>query len=177
MPRFGMRKIPHALTAIAAIILAFAGCFAAAAPARAASSLSLVILPDQGENAIYNFVNSAASSIKVTSYELKDTSLVNDLVAREKEGVNVRVIMDRAHQSYDSAAYSAPTAAGAGVVCNRRHLPFGKMVLIIRTEGGSTCTVQGNSAISPESGDDLLPSRADRHHRRLRGRREVRGKD
>src|SRR5215472_10059212 len=61
VPRFGMRKIPYALTAIAAIILAFAGCFAATVPARAASSLSLVILPDQGENAIYNFVNSATS--------------------------------------------------------------------------------------------------------------------
>jgi phosphatidylserine/phosphatidylglycerophosphate/cardiolipin synthase-like enzyme len=111
-----MRKIPHALTAIAAIILAFAGCFAAAAPARAASSLSLVILPDQGENAIYNFVNSAASSIDVTIYELKDTTLVNDLIAREKAGVNVRVILDQAHKSYDSAAYSALTAAGAGAV-------------------------------------------------------------
>jgi hypothetical protein len=30
--------------------------------------------------------------------------------------VNVRVIMDQAHKSYDSAAYSALTAAGAGVV-------------------------------------------------------------
>ena len=86
MPRIGMRTIPHARTAIAAIILAFAGCFAAAAPARAASSLSLVILPDQGENAIYNFVNSAASSIDVTIYELKDTTLVNDPVARETAG-------------------------------------------------------------------------------------------
>src|SRR6516162_2985337 len=75
---------------------AFAGCFAAAVPARAASSLSLVILPDQGENAIYNFVNSAASSIDVTIYELKDTTLVNDLIAREKAGVNVRVILDQA---------------------------------------------------------------------------------
>jgi hypothetical protein len=115
MPRFGTREIPHALTAIAAIILAFAGCFTATVPARAASSLSLVILPDQGENAIYNFVNSATSSINVTIYELKDTTLVNDLVAREKAGVNVRVIMDQAHQSYDAAAYSALTAAGAGV--------------------------------------------------------------
>jgi putative Ig domain-containing protein/phospholipase D-like protein len=116
VPRFSMRKIPHALTAIAAIILAFAGCLVATVPAHAASSLSLVILPDQGENAIYNFVNSATSSIDVTIYELKDTTLVNDLVAREKAGVNVRVIMDQAHQSYDSAAYSALTAAGVGVV-------------------------------------------------------------
>ncbi len=116
MPRSGMRKIPHALIAIAAIVLAFAGCLVATVPARAASSLSLVILPDQGENAIYNFVNSATSSINVTIYELKDTTLVNDLVAKEKAGVNVRVILDQAHQSYDSAAYSALTGAGVGVV-------------------------------------------------------------
>jgi putative Ig domain-containing protein/phospholipase D-like protein len=116
VPRFGMRKFPHAITAIAAIILAIAGCLAATTTARAASDLSLVILPDQGENAIYNFVNSATSSIDVTIYELKDTTLVNDLVAKEKAGVNVRVIMDNQHQSYDAAAYSALTAAGAGVV-------------------------------------------------------------
>ena len=116
MPKSGMRKIPPALIAIAAIVLAFAGCLVATVPARAASSLSLVILPDQGENAIYNFVNSATSSINVTIYELKDTTLVNDLVAKEKAGVNVRVIMDQAHQSYDAAADSALTAAGVGVV-------------------------------------------------------------
>lgn len=116
MPRFGVRRFPHVLTAIAAIILAAAGCLAATVPARAASDLSLVILPDQGENAIYNFVSSATSSINVTIYEFKDTTLVNDLIAREKAGVDVRVIMDQAHQSYDSAAYSALTAAGVGVV-------------------------------------------------------------
>jgi putative Ig domain-containing protein/phospholipase D-like protein len=116
VPRFGVRRFPRVLTAIAAIILAVVGCLAATAPARAASGLSLVILPDQGENAIYNFVNSATSSINVTIYEFKDTTLVNDLIAREKAGVDVRVIMDQAHQSYDSAAYSALTAAGVGVV-------------------------------------------------------------
>src|SRR5215472_16687185 len=91
VPRFGLRTIPHALAAIAAIILALAGGLAATVHAHAASSLSLVILPDQGENAIYNFVNSATSSINVTIYEFKDTTLVNDLVAREKAGVKVRV--------------------------------------------------------------------------------------
>jgi hypothetical protein len=111
-----MRKIPHALIAIAAIMLAIAGSLAATIPARAASSLSLVILPDQGESPIYNFVNSATSSINVTIYELKDTTLVNDLVAKEKAGVNVRVIMDQAHKTYDQAAFNALTAAGAGVV-------------------------------------------------------------
>jgi polyphosphate kinase len=116
VPRFGVSRFPRAFAAIAAIILAIAGCFAVTAPARAASNLSLVILPDQGENAIYNFVNSATSSINVTIYELKDTTLVNDLIAREKAGVKVRVILDQAQQSYDSAADSALTAGGVGVV-------------------------------------------------------------
>jgi Putative Ig domain/PLD-like domain len=116
VPRFGLRKIPHVFTAIAASILALASCFAVTIPAQAASSLSLVTLPDQGENAIYNFVNSATSSINVTIYELKDTTLVNDLIAREKAGVTARVILDQAQKSYDSAAYSALTAGGVGVV-------------------------------------------------------------
>jgi hypothetical protein len=112
-----MRRFPRALTAIAAVILAIAGCIAAAAvPARAASDFSLVILPDQGENAIYNFVNSATSSINVTIYELKDTTLVNDLVAKEKAGMTVRVILDQAQKSYNMAAYNALTAGGVGVV-------------------------------------------------------------
>ena len=115
MPRFGRNRFLRAFAAFAAITLAVAGCLTAAAPARAASDLSLVILPDQGENAIYNFVNSATSSVNVTIYELKDTTLVNDLVAREKAGVKVRVILDQAHQSYDAAAFSALTAGGVGV--------------------------------------------------------------
>ena len=118
MPRFGLRRFQYALTTIAAIILAVVGCLAVAGavPARAASDFSLVILPDQGENAIYNFVNSATSSVNVTIYELKDTTLVNDLVAREKAGVTVRVILDQAQKSYDTAAYNALTAGGVGVV-------------------------------------------------------------
>src|SRR5205807_7853927 len=38
-----------------------------------------------------------------------------DLVSREKAGVNVRVILDQAHQSYDAAAFSALTSGGVGV--------------------------------------------------------------
>jgi hypothetical protein len=117
MPGFGMRRFPHALTAIAAIILAVAGCLtAAAAPAHAASDFSLLILPDDGENAIYNFVNSATSSIDVTIYELNDTTLEDDLVAKEQAGVDVRVILDQAQQSYNQAAYNTLTAGGVGVV-------------------------------------------------------------
>jgi PLD-like domain/Putative Ig domain len=87
-----------------------------ATTAAAASDLSLVTLPDQGENAIYNFVNSATSSINVTIYELKDTTLENDLVAKEKAGVTVRVILDQAQKTYNTAAFNTLTAGGVGVV-------------------------------------------------------------
>jgi phosphatidylserine/phosphatidylglycerophosphate/cardiolipin synthase-like enzyme len=104
------------MTAIAAAAIAVAGGFALTAPAGAASDYTLLTLPDQGETAIYNFVNSATSSIDVTIYEFKDTTLVNDLVAKEKAGVKVRVIFDSQHESYDQAAYNALKSAGAGVV-------------------------------------------------------------
>jgi hypothetical protein len=84
--------------------------------AHAASDFSLLILPDQGENAIYNFVNSATSSIDMTIYELNDVTLENDLVSREKAGVDVRVILDQAQKSYNTAAYNLLTAGGVGVV-------------------------------------------------------------
>ncbi|HEY2698042.1 MAG TPA: phospholipase D-like domain-containing protein [Pseudonocardiaceae bacterium] len=83
--------------------------------AHAAGTYTLQILPDQGESAIYNFVNTAKSSIDVTMYELRDTTMTTDLVNREKAGVNVRVILDNAQKSVDQAAYTALTSGGVGV--------------------------------------------------------------
>ncbi|WP_405911737.1 phospholipase D-like domain-containing protein [Streptomyces sp. NBC_00963] len=85
------------------------------ATAHAASAYSLVVLPDQKEGAIYDFVNSAKKSVDVTIYELRDTTLVNDLVKQQKAGVKVRVVFDSQHSSIDGAAYKALSAAGAGV--------------------------------------------------------------
>lgn len=112
--------MPHArlrrsIVSLAATALAVTCGLTPTSPASAASDFSLLTLPDQGENAIYSFVNSATSSIDMTIYEIKDTTLVDDLIAREDAGVTVRVIMDQAHKSYDSAAYSALTGAGVGV--------------------------------------------------------------
>jgi hypothetical protein len=88
----------------------------AAAPAHAAAgTYTLLTLPDQGESQIYSFVNSAKSSIDMTMYELRDTTMENDLIAREKAGVNVRVILDRQETSVNSAAYSALQAGGVSV--------------------------------------------------------------
>ena len=112
MPHAGLRR---SIIGLAAAALAAVCGLAPAGPASAASDFSLLTLPDQGESAIYDFVNSATSSIDMTIYEIKDTTLVDDLIAREDAGVTVRVIMDQAHKSYDSAAYSALTGAGVGV--------------------------------------------------------------
>jgi len=115
MSHRGIRRLGVALATIA---LSTSGIAAAGGgPAHAASgTLTLSTLPDNGENAIYNFVNSATSSVDVTIYELKDQTLENDLVAREKAGVNVRVIMDQAQKSYNTGAYNVLTAGGVAVV-------------------------------------------------------------
>jgi len=113
MPHTRLRRTAVSLAVTA---LAVTCGLAPAGPASAGSDFSLLTLPDQGESAIYSFVNSASSSIDMTIYEIKDTTLVDDLIAREDAGVTVRVIMDQAHKSYDSAAYQALTAAGVGVV-------------------------------------------------------------
>ncbi|WP_043262787.1 phospholipase D-like domain-containing protein [Streptomyces sp. CT34] len=106
------RLIP---TLAAGTLAAVAVVVPATATAHAASPFSLVILPDQKEGAIYDFVNSAKKSVDVTIYELRDTTLVNDLVKKQKAGVKVRVVFDSQHASIDGAAYKALSAAGAGV--------------------------------------------------------------
>jgi phosphatidylserine/phosphatidylglycerophosphate/cardiolipin synthase-like enzyme len=113
MRQTGMRRVSLAL---ATVTLATMSGVPGVVTAHAASDFSLLVLPDQGENAIYNFVNSATSSIDMTIYELKDATLENDLVNREKAGVNVRVILDQAHKSYNTAAENVLTAGGVGVV-------------------------------------------------------------
>ena len=113
MPRTGIRRV--SLAVVTAALLTMSG-LSGAGTAHAASDFTLLTLPDQGENAIYNFVNSATSSIDMTIYELNDVTLENDLVSREKAGANVRVILDQAQKSYNTAAYNLLTAGGVGVV-------------------------------------------------------------
>ncbi|QMU67912.1 phosphatidylserine/phosphatidylglycerophosphate/cardiolipin synthase family protein [Streptacidiphilus sp. P02-A3a] len=100
--------------------IALAACVAAfstAVPAHAASTYSAFAFSlGTSEPTIYSFINSATSTLDMTMYELKDTTAVNDLIAREKAGVKVRVILDREETSTNSSAYSALKSAGVGVV-------------------------------------------------------------
>ncbi len=121
MIRAGIRRVSLALVAAT---LAAAGGVAASGPALAASDYSLLILPDQGETAIYNFINSATSSIDMTMYELRDTTVETDLVNREKAGVNVRVILDGAEKSVNQTAFNTLQAGGVGVTFSSTAFTF-----------------------------------------------------
>ncbi|MBR7829480.1 hypothetical protein KDK95_24455 [Actinospica sp. MGRD01-02] len=68
------------------------------------------------EPRIDQFIESARSSIDMTMYELSDTTVVNDLIAKKKAGVDVRVILDQKESRTNESAYSTLTAAGVGVV-------------------------------------------------------------
>ena len=94
-----------------------AAAFGTTVPAHAASSYSAFVFSlSSSEPTIYSFINSATKTLDMTMYELKDTTAVNDLIAREKAGVAVRVILDREETSTNSSAYSTLKAAGVGVV-------------------------------------------------------------
>jgi phosphatidylserine/phosphatidylglycerophosphate/cardiolipin synthase-like enzyme len=89
----------------------------AAVPAEAASYTAFAFSQSgTTQPTIYSFVNSATSTLDMTMYELEDTTAVNDLIALEKKGVTVRVILDRQEKSADTAAYNSLTAGGVGVV-------------------------------------------------------------
>ena len=68
------------------------------------------------EPLIYKFIDSAHSSIDMTMYELNDTTAINDLIAKKKAGVDVRVVLDQKEKSLNTKAYSTLTSAGVGVV-------------------------------------------------------------
>ncbi|MFI1095693.1 phospholipase D-like domain-containing protein [Streptomyces sp. NPDC020917] len=97
-------------------VAAAAAVIATAVPANAASYTAFAFAQSGSEPTIYDFVNSATSSLDVTMYELEDTTAVNDLIALKNKGVTVRVVLDRQHKTQNNAAYNSLTAAGVGVV-------------------------------------------------------------
>jgi phosphatidylserine/phosphatidylglycerophosphate/cardiolipin synthase-like enzyme len=68
------------------------------------------------EPRIYSVIQSASKSLEMTMYELSDTTAVDDLIARHKAGVDVRVVLDQKEKSINQAAYGALSAAGIPVV-------------------------------------------------------------
>ncbi|MGW7256904.1 phospholipase D-like domain-containing protein [Streptomyces sp. NPDC054834] len=89
---------------------------ATALPANAASYSAFAFSQSGSQPTIYDFINSATSTLDMTMYELEDTTAVNDLIALKNKGVTVRVVLDRQHQSANGTAYTSLTNAGIGVV-------------------------------------------------------------
>jgi phosphatidylserine/phosphatidylglycerophosphate/cardiolipin synthase-like enzyme len=67
------------------------------------------------EPQIYSVIQSASKSLEMTMYELADTTAVDDLIARHKAGVDVRVVLDQKEKTTNQAAYDALSAAGVPV--------------------------------------------------------------
>jgi phosphatidylserine/phosphatidylglycerophosphate/cardiolipin synthase-like enzyme len=89
---------------------------ATAVPANAATYSAFAFSQSGSQPTIYDFINSATTSLDMTMYELEDTTAVNDLIAVKKRGVTVRVVLDRQHQTANNSAYNALKNAGVGVV-------------------------------------------------------------
>jgi cardiolipin synthase A/B len=69
----------------------------------------LLTLPDDGFQTIYDFISSAHKSVDMTMYELDDTTVVADLIADVKRGVDVHVILDG--REGPGSPYYAPVEA------------------------------------------------------------------
>lgn len=98
------------------LALVVAGGAATAANAASSSDYSLLTFPDNGFTSVYNFINSAKTSIDMTMYELSDTTAEQDLAAAAANGVTVRVILDQnLEKSNNTAAYNYLSENGVDV--------------------------------------------------------------
>ncbi|MCQ4044439.1 phosphatidylserine/phosphatidylglycerophosphate/cardiolipin synthase family protein [Streptantibioticus rubrisoli] len=106
------------LAGLATATVAASTAIALIAPTSHAASgtYSLIVQPDQGIQPIYDLINSAHKSIDLTMYELVDTTAQKDLVAKEKAGVKVRVILDQRRKSTNSSTYTYLKNNGVSVV-------------------------------------------------------------
>ncbi|MER6128728.1 phospholipase D-like domain-containing protein [Streptomyces sp. NPDC001795] len=120
--------------------------------AQAAGTYSLLTFPDQSHTAVYDFINSATTSIDMTMYELRDTTAVTDLVNRKKAGVNVRVILDAAHTSVNGSAYNTLKANGVGVTYSSSRFVYTHQKTIT-VDGAKSLIMTGNLDSTYYAGD------------------------
>ncbi|MET8974912.1 phospholipase D-like domain-containing protein [Streptomyces sp. NPDC004539] len=124
-------------------LAAGAAVVAGAVPASAASYSAFAFSQSGGQPQIYDFIDSATSSLDMTMYELEDTTAVNDLIALENKGVTVRVVLDTAHQSANASAYTALTNAGVGVVWSSTSFTYTHQKTIT-VDGAKSLVLTGN---------------------------------
>lgn len=72
------------------------------------TTYTLIKLPDQGYQPVYDFIASANKTIDMTIYELEDTTAEAALIAAAQRGVTVRVILDSDASNGGSANMNQP---------------------------------------------------------------------
>ncbi|WP_037604981.1 phospholipase D-like domain-containing protein [Streptacidiphilus rugosus] len=137
MSRKGTRRL------LAVAVTAGATLLADALPAHAAGYSAFAFNLGTTEPTVYSFINSATRTLDMTMYELSDTTAVNDLIARKKAGVTVRVILDRTKTSVNGSAYSSLKAAGVGVVYSSSSYVYTHQKTIT-VDGATSMILTGN---------------------------------
>ncbi len=115
-------------------------------PAHAASGTYTPFVFDQtsgGQPTIYNFIDSATSSLDMTMYELEDTTAEQDLVNLAGNGVTVRVILDQAEQSKNQAAYDTLSNGGVSVAWSSTSFVYTHQKTIT-VDGSQSMILSGN---------------------------------
>ncbi|MFC5906278.1 phospholipase D-like domain-containing protein [Streptacidiphilus monticola] len=136
MLRTALRRAGVAAAAAAAVV-------AGSVPAHAATYTAFAFSLSSSEPTIYNFINSATKTLDMTMYELSDTTAVNDLIAREKAGVAVRVILDRTKTTVNSSAYTSLKNAGVGVTYSSTSYTYTHQKTIT-VDGATSLILTGN---------------------------------
>lgn len=100
------------LAAISVVVLLLSGtAFAADA------SGPVITEPADNYQSVYDFINSATTSLDMTMYELVDTTAEQDLANLAAKGVKVRVILDQNREkSSNTSAYNFLSGNGVDVV-------------------------------------------------------------
>ncbi len=95
------------------------GPMADAAPIVPTTAISIIVEPNGQDGAeLVAAIKTATSTVEMTMYQLDDTDVISALVARQKAGATVRVILDGSTtcKSWNTPAYNTLNAGGVGVV-------------------------------------------------------------
>jgi phosphatidylserine/phosphatidylglycerophosphate/cardiolipin synthase-like enzyme len=127
-----------AATALAALVVA------PSAVAGASTTLRTYVEPAAGYGFLDHAIASARHTIELSMYELEDSTMVSDLVARAKAGVSVRVILDSEYgiRSVNTPAAQALTRGGVHVAWAPNSQIFHAKYLVI--DGSSLYVGTGN---------------------------------
>ncbi len=119
----------------------------AAAPTTttvAPPALSLLVEPQAGLTPLDDFMSSARQSLDMTMYELSDTAAEQILIADQRRGVRVRVLLDRDFSggTVNKTAYATLSSAGVAVAWTNGSEIFHQKTITV--DGAASAIMTGN---------------------------------